>query len=104
MYGLFSILRHLPKYLRLSWRLMRDPGVPWYLKLIVIGAILYGLLPIDLLPEAFFPPLGYGEDALFFLLAIRNLIWGSPKEIVTRHARQIALKTEESDRDVHRKG
>ena len=89
MHGLFSILTHLPRYLRLSWRLMWDSRVPLYLKLIVFAAVLYGLSPLDLIPEAFVPHIGFGEDFLFFLFSIRYLIRKSPEEVVTQHAREI---------------
>ncbi len=85
-----SIVLRLPQYLRLSWRLMKDPGVSRVLKLIVVAAILYGVSPLDLIPEAFIPPLGFAEDVILLLLALRMLIRLSPKEIVTRHAREIS--------------
>ncbi len=94
MHGLFSILIRLPKYLRLSWRLMVDSRVPWYLKLIVVAAVLYVLSPFDLIPEAFVPHFGLGEDLFIFLLSIRNLIRKTPEKIVTKHAREIAHNTE----------
>ncbi|MDA0745750.1 MAG: DUF1232 domain-containing protein [bacterium] len=93
MRGLFSILFNLPKYLRLSWRLMKDPRVPWYGKLILVLAVLYAISPFDLIPEAFFPPLGIWEDLLLLLFSIQNLIRSSPEEVATEHARAIELKT-----------
>ncbi len=91
MHGLFSILIRLPQYLKLSWRLMTDPGVPWYLKLIVAAAVLYVISPFDLIPEGFLPHIGFGEDFFLFILSIWNLIRKTPEEIVTKHAQEIAL-------------
>jgi uncharacterized membrane protein YkvA (DUF1232 family) len=90
MRGLLSILFNLPKYMRLSWRLMKDRQVPWHSKLIVILVGLYVLSPIDLIPEFVIPHLGFGDDLLFFLLAIQHLIRSSPKEIASHHANEIA--------------
>lgn len=90
MRGIFSILFRLPQYIRLSWRLMKDPRVPWYSKLLVYLIILYGISPVDLLPEALFPHLGYGDDILLFLLALQRLIRSSPPDVVTGHAGNIA--------------
>ncbi len=90
MRGLISILFRLPQYIRLSWRLMKDPRVPWYSKLLVYLVILYGISPVDLLPEALFPHLGYGEDILLFLLALQHLIRSSPPDVVKGHASDIA--------------
>ena len=98
MRGIISILFRLPKYLRLSWRLMKDPQVPWYSKLIVMFVILYVISPVDLIPEYLLPHLGFGDDLLFILLSIQQLIRSSPKEIVTRHAKEIAEKADSSSR------
>ena len=95
MRGILSILFRLPKYLRLSWRLMKDPHVPWYSKLIVLLIVLYAVSPVDLIPEYLLPHLGFGDDLLFFLLSIQQLIRSSPKDIVVRHAREIAQESEE---------
>ena len=85
-----SIIFRLPQYLKLSWRLMKDPGVPRLLKLMVVAAILYAVSPLDLIPEAFVPHIGFGEDIVILLLALRTLIRSSPKEIVKRHANEIS--------------
>ena len=90
MNRLFSILFRLPKYLKLSWRLMTDPQTPRYLKLVVVATVLYTISPFDLIPEIFLPHLGFGDDLLLLFLSLRNLIRNSPQEIVTQHAREIA--------------
>lgn len=93
MRGVFSILTRLPQYLRLSWRLLWDTRVPFIPKIIVILAALYGLSPFDLIPEAFLPHIGLGEDLLFMILALRNLVAKSPPDIVKEHAHNISQKT-----------
>lgn len=69
---------------------MMDPGTPRVLKLVVVATVIYGLSPLDLIPEAFLPHIGFGDDILLFFLSLRNLIRNSPPEVVTRHAREIA--------------
>ncbi len=93
MRGVFSIIRRLPQYLRLAWRLFWDARVPLLPKVLVILAVLYGLSPFDLIPEAILPHLGFGEDIALNILAIRNLIAASPPDIVREHARTIAEKS-----------
>ena len=88
MRALFSILFHLPRYLRLCWRLLRDPEVPKRLKWIVVGALVYAILPLDLIPD--FTGIGLIEDFIFLVLSMRNLVKFSPPHLVTRHARRIA--------------
>ena len=93
MRGLLSILFKLPTYLRLAWRLMWDPRAPLIPKLFLAVIILYALSPFDLVPEAVLPHFGWGEDLLFLILGIRNLIQLSPPEIVTQHAKEIKEKS-----------
>jgi uncharacterized membrane protein YkvA (DUF1232 family) len=93
MRGVFSILARLPQYLRLSWRLLWDSRVPFVPRIIVILAALYGLSPFDLIPEAFLPHIGLGEDLVIMILALRNLIAQSPSDIVKEHAQSISKKT-----------
>jgi uncharacterized membrane protein YkvA (DUF1232 family) len=90
----------LPHYLRLAWRLMKDSRVPWRLKLFVVFAVLYGISPLDLLPEAINPLVGFGEDFLILLISLWSLIRNSPPEVVKQHAREITrdlTREDESD-------
>ena len=97
MRGIVSILFRLPQYLRLAWRLLLDPAAPLLSRLLLVGAVIYGLSPFDLIPEAFLPHLGFGEDLLLFVLAVRHLIKSTPADVVKRHAAEIA------DRSVKRR-
>ena len=91
--GVLSIISRLPKYLRLSWRLLWDARVPSLPKLFVVLAVLYGLSPFDLIPEAILPHIGLGDDIVLVILSIRNLIATSPQNIVQEHAHKIVKKS-----------
>lgn len=83
-----SLLRRiprLPKSVRLCWRLWRDRRVPLYLKGMVIGALLYALSPIDLMPDALVPVIGYVDDLTLLVLAGRYFMRWSPPEVVAEH-------------------
>ena len=54
--------------------LLRDPRTPRLPKLLLLGACLYLLTPIDLVPEFFTGIVGYLDDALFLWLALRSLL------------------------------
>lgn len=90
MRGIASILLRMPQYLRLAWRLLWDPAAPLIPKILLVAAVAYGLYPFDLLPEGLIPHLGFGEDVLIFVLAVRHLIKRSPEEVVKKHAAAIA--------------
>ena len=89
--GMFAVLARLPQYICLSFRLIGDSRVPWHLKLVYIGVILYAISPFDLIPD-FFPPLTYTEDVILYLVALHNLVKFSPNEVVREHAERLAGK------------
>ena len=93
--GLFAIIVRLPQYIRLSFRLLFESRVPWHLKLFYIGVLLYVVSPFDLIPEAIFPPLGFAEDIVLYLVALHNLIKFSPSNVVKEHAEQLAGKPDD---------
>lgn len=95
--GMFAIVARLPTYIRLSFRLLVDPRVPWHLKLFYGCVILYVVSPFDLIPEAILPPLGYVEDVVIYLFALHNLIKFSPPEVVKAHAEKLAGKDGDDD-------
>ncbi|NOX66694.1 MAG: DUF1232 domain-containing protein [Chlorobi bacterium] len=43
------------------FRYMQDPNVPWYRKSIVVGALIYFIVPIDAVPDLI-PLVGYLDD------------------------------------------
>ena len=88
-----TILRfivHLPSFVRLSWRLLDDPRVPFTLKLLCYGSIAYIFLPFDLIPD--FPSIGIGQvdDVVLVYLAFSNLMKQSPPDVVQEHVQAIS--------------
>ncbi|HEX5500981.1 MAG TPA: DUF1232 domain-containing protein [Thermomicrobiales bacterium] len=79
---------------RLGWRLLRDPRVPSWPKLLVPAlTVLYVLSPIDLLPD-FLPVLGQLDDVGVIALAlalVAMLVRWSPAPIVAEHAAALGL-------------
>ncbi len=109
MYGYFGqyppsklmrVIYFLPNFIRLFWRLFRDPRIPFYKKAVpVIGGILalsYILFPIDILPDliAF---LGQLDDLTVFLLFVVPSVWlfirTCPKDVVMEHAQKISRRS-----------
>ncbi len=93
---ILRLLHHLPNFLKLFWRLFRDPRVPGYKKILPVVAGLicgaYFLWPIDVLPD-FHAFIGHLDDTTVVLLILAPAIWGfvrtCPKEIVKEYAHQI---------------
>jgi uncharacterized membrane protein YkvA (DUF1232 family) len=63
---------------------LRDPRVPWYVKVLGAGIVAYALSPIDLIPD-FIPVLGYLDELVLLplgLLLVARLI---PPGILEEH-------------------
>ncbi len=80
--------------LRLGWRLLRDPRVPAWPKLVAPAVMaIYVLSPVDVVPD-FIPLLGQLDDVGVVTLAlavIGMLAQWSPPEIVRQHAAALGL-------------
>jgi uncharacterized membrane protein YkvA (DUF1232 family) len=69
----------LPACVTTARRLRRDPRVPRRVKLVVVGAGLWVLSPIDLIPE-FLPVIGPLDDVVVVALALRYAARRIPRE------------------------
>ena len=81
-------LASLVRTIRLVWRLLQDPRVPTFPKLIVPAAILYVLSPIDLIPD-FILGLGQVDDIGILFLSISLFIELCPHDVVEEHRRAL---------------
>jgi uncharacterized membrane protein YkvA (DUF1232 family) len=88
--------REFWRQVRLVWYLFRDPEVPAYLKLLPVAAVLYTLMPFDLIPDMIVG-LGQLDDLTILLLGGKVFIEMSPPEVVARYLkamRQAAVAEE----------
>ena len=79
-----GFMSEIMKQLRLAWRLLTDPDVPMWVKVIPPLALLYVLFPIDLIPD---PILGLGQldDLAVILIGLKLFIALSPQGSVQRY-------------------
>lgn len=87
-----KLIWHLPRFIKLYWRLFMDRRVPLYLKLIPVGALLYFISPIDIIPELISPFFGIVDDVVIVLMAFKYFIKLSPKDVVAEHVRRLEAK------------
>jgi uncharacterized membrane protein YkvA (DUF1232 family) len=64
-----ALVRRLPRYGRLAWTLSRHPKVTSRRRMALVGAAVYLVSPIDLVP-GFIPVAGQLDDAAAILIAI----------------------------------
>jgi len=84
-----GFLGNVVRQARLAWHLLRDGRVPAWVKLIPVGAVVYLISPIDLIPDFVFPGLGELDDLAVLLLSVKALVDLSPPEVVRQHLDQI---------------
>ncbi|MEV5754036.1 DUF1232 domain-containing protein [Actinoallomurus sp. NPDC052308] len=77
-------LRMLPDLIRLLKRLAADPTLPRGVRIRLWLLLAYLLLPIDLVPD-FIPIIGYADDAIIVVLALRSVIRHAGPEAVEHH-------------------
>lgn len=79
-----NLLMFLPNMLALCGRLMTDRRVATTDKVLFAGAILYALMPLDLLPDVI-PFVGQIDDAYLIALTLLRLINHADESIVREH-------------------
>jgi hypothetical protein len=86
---LSRLVGYLPQFVRVFWRLMKDPRVPLVAKLVPVLALLLMMSPpameLDLVPI-----LGEIGWLVVGVLAFKILVWLSPPEVVREHVGRIA--------------
>ena len=94
-----ALIRRLPRYLRLAWRLARDPALSRARRAAVMGAAAYLASPIDLVP-GIIPVAGQLDDAAVGLLALRFALRGLPASDQASHLAAVDLSLEDIDQDL----
>ena len=100
-----GFFREVWQQARLVYYLLRDPQVPFYLKLVPFAAVLYLLWPVDLIPDLA-PVLGQLDDVTALLVSSKVFIEMAPPHIVARYMEQIRTSdgfSAEQDDDVNKK-
>jgi uncharacterized membrane protein YkvA (DUF1232 family) len=94
-----ALIRRLPRYVRLAWRLGRDPALSRARRAAVMGAAAYLASPIDLVP-GIIPLAGQLDDAALGLLALRFALRGLPAANQAAHLAAVDLSSDDIDQDL----
>ena len=84
-YRFADYLLLLPDFVHLVVRLALDRRVPMELRTQTAAVFAYVMLPIDLVPEAFVGPVGFGDDLLLVALLVRRLLTTVPQAVVLEY-------------------
>jgi uncharacterized membrane protein YkvA (DUF1232 family) len=77
-------IRQLPSYVRLLTGLATDKRVSMVDKMLVLGAVAYIVMPIDLIPD-FIPFFGEIDDLYILVLALQRLISNAGRTVLLDH-------------------
>jgi uncharacterized membrane protein YkvA (DUF1232 family) len=94
-----ALLRRLPQYGRLAWRLGRDERLPGSRRAALIAGAVYLVSPIDLVP-GIIPVAGQLDDAAAVLVALRLALRGLPPTERERALAGVGLGQEDLDGDL----
>jgi uncharacterized membrane protein YkvA (DUF1232 family) len=86
------LLAQLPARIRLHWRLVRDRRVPPWAKALLGAAVVYVILPFDLIPDTL-PVVGEVDDVVVLIMAARWFLRLCPPAVVAEHARALGVRT-----------
>ena len=79
-----GLIRDIPNFLKLLFRLARDPRISAVDKGIVVATIAYLLTPFDLIPD-FIPFLGQADDIYLLALALDRLLNNAGIDVLLDH-------------------
>jgi uncharacterized membrane protein YkvA (DUF1232 family) len=77
-------IRQLPQYIRLLSGLATDNRVSIVDKMLVLGAIAYIVMPLDLIPD-FIPFFGEIDDLYILVLALQRLVSNAGRAVLLDH-------------------
>ena len=87
--GFFQLIPHLPNFLKLFSRLIKDARVPLTSKLLLVGILAYVVLPADPVPDFLFG-VGQLDDLAVILGGLRLFLRFCPPQVVREHLRAIS--------------
>jgi uncharacterized membrane protein YkvA (DUF1232 family) len=74
----------LPNFLKLLYRLFKDPRAPLAEKTLLAGTIIYVISPLDFLPDLF-PFIGQIDDLYLVALVVLRLLTRTNEELLHEH-------------------
>ena len=90
--------REMWHQMRLVWYLIRDPEVPFYLKVLPLAAFIYILIPTDFIPDVF-PVVGQLDDLTALIVGGKVFIELAPQHVVAEYIRSMQSRSRITRRD-----
>ena len=91
-----NLIKGLVLNAKLITRLMADPRVNGFVKLLPVASLIYLISPIDFIPGAVMPIIGAADDVAIMWFGLNFFLELCPADVVAEHLAEI---TGESDND-----
>ena len=82
--GVAEAARILPDLLRMLGAIAQDSSMPYTVRLRIWLLLVYYAIPFDLVPDVI-PVIGYADDAILTIWAIRSVVRRSGQDALERH-------------------
>ena len=89
MIGRLRTLFEIPGQMLLSWHLLRDQRVPAMPKVVLVGAVLLVLSPLDLFD--WIPVVGGVGGLAMLAIVLRSFINAAPEDVRVEHEARLGL-------------
>jgi len=93
------VVPRLPKYAKLAWLLLKDPGLPSKQKAALMAAVGYSISPLDAIP-GIIPVVGQLDDLALVLFTIRWVLRSIPAERAEEYFSQSGLTADILEKDL----
>lgn len=95
-----QVVPRVPKYARLTWFLLKAPGLSGKQKAALLAAVGYSVSPVDAIP-GIIPVIGQLDDLAVVLYTLRWIFRSMPPEQADQHLASAGLTREVLDDDFH---
>lgn len=99
MQAIKDILKRMPSYVKLMYRLFKDQAVPDDARRNLILALGYNISPIDLIPD-FIPVVGQIDNIYITIVLLKRAILSCPRDIALKHLSGAGVSMDEIDQDI----
>lgn len=94
------IIKRLPAYVKLGWRLLKEPRIPQRYKLPLYATVLYQVTPVHFIMTPI-PILGQIDVWILLILSIIQMLKHCPEDIARHHLKELGLEPTQMEEDLN---
>jgi uncharacterized membrane protein YkvA (DUF1232 family) len=83
--GIGALAQYVARGIRIFFRIVRDRHTPMLARVVLVLALLYWLLPTDIIPDKSILP-GFMDDLVIAVVVAKAFMWFCPDALIAAHA------------------